>query len=501
MKSKSDFLIDILNDKRLKGDLRDRLLKKVTEEIKHVVDDTDKIWIEIEKLKGSKDQTQSISSIDKVNSISLKALNESKIEDLPDGEYIFLDGDKEYAVKRINKEFEKGNKLRGTLNSRINQDKSLSILNEIAEEFGLPTVKIIKYTPISNLINYEENQIIASENNIDNNSHSNDNTKKHEVNHGQIPIYHNPKDLVSLLSCFSKHGHPFKDSTHEWEYNPTVDNYTAYKDFLVRLDEYKQEIFKLKKENKINPKVFPKIMHFLYTENKDGNYVKKNGIKEQYSWGEFKIKYGWRSDEIKNALEENILAEPFDLALPNPFFAENSQISTFGQVIDLFKSEIEIRKENNQLYEIIKKFKTILGADFLKFELDDSLKGIQFYTDVPLLKSVLKNVFKAIGKRPMYPLGYARVITNDNNNSYSLEILQKDSYNQRITSDNMIKELEDGDFITIKNSLMNICDWSIESTFKDGSYRINYLTSDLNISVKEKINTAEGFKHILTFYR
>ena len=61
--------------------------------------------------------------------------------------------------------------------------------------------------------------------------------------------------------------------------------------------------------------------------------------------------------------------------------------------------------------------------------------------------------------------------------------------------------LKRGDFSTIKEMLLNLCDWSVESEFKEGKYRINYLVSNEDTQAYEKISFADGFKHILTFYK
>lgn len=407
MKSKSDFLIEIVNDRRIKGATREKLLKKVAEELKLVVDDTDKIWEEIEKLKQTKQTT-----------------------------------------------------------TTGNPDTQ-----ELAEMAGGEQERIIGYNPTM------PGEILS-----------------------KLPIIHNPQELIELLSNFSKHGHPFKDATHGWEYDPTDDNYELYKSLMNRLDEKKSYLFQM--QNNLNKRVFPKIMNFLYTENQNGYFTTNNGIKKQFAWGEHKIKYGWRTEEIIKLIEDNPSIDPFEIELPNSFNIESKQISKFGQVIDIFKSEIEIRKENNQLFEIFKGLKSKLGRDFSRtFELINSLNGVQFYTDVALLKSVLKIIFEAIGKRPMYPSGYVTISSSEKTNSYSLEICQKDSFNSETSSDEMLNEIDSGDFATIKNALFHVCDWSIESTFKDGSFRINYLASSTNIPAKENLESAEGFKHILTFFR
>ncbi len=66
----------------------------------------------------------------------------------------------------------------------------------------------------------------------------------------------------------------------------------------------------------------------------------------------------------------------------------------------------------------------------------------------------------------------------------------------------MLEAAGDGDFGDIKEWLTNLCDWSIESSFEDKNYRVNYLRSDQNIAEIELLDyIPKGFTHILRFYK
>ena len=84
---------------------------------------------------------------------------------------------------------------------------------------------------------------------------------------------------------------------------------------------------------------------------------------------------------------------------------------------------------------------------------------------------------------------------------YILEILHHDSFavGKSIFSEKL--NLISGDMSIIKNRLINLCDWSVESKFTEGAYRINYLVSSKDIVAYERIDEVDGFKYILTFYK
>ena len=93
------------------------------------------------------------------------------------------------------------------------------------------------------------------------------------------------------------------------------------------------------------------------------------------------------------------------------------------------------------------------------------------------------------------------MITNElEDRSIEIKIVQIDSISNKSASD-LLKEIDDGDFADIKESLKNLCDWSIESSFEDENFRVNFLHSN-NVKDIEILETKpKGFTHILRFYK
>ena len=92
-------------------------------------------------------------------------------------------------------------------------------------------------------------------------------------------------------------------------------------------------------------------------------------------------------------------------------------------------------------------------------------------------------------------------VTENTTDRLVLTILHRNSFKYGLSIYDDKLNLKRGDFSTIKDKLRNLCDWCIESEFAEGAYRINYLVSDNENPAHEKIISAEGFKHILTFYK
>jgi hypothetical protein len=65
----------------------------------------------------------------------------------------------------------------------------------------------------------------------------------------------------------------------------------------------------------------------------------------------------------------------------------------------------------------------------------------------------------------------------------------------------MLKLADGGDSDEIKKSLMNLCDWSIESAYENEYYRINYLRGASVSEVELLTEKPEGFTYIMRFYR
>lgn len=313
---------------------------------------------------------------------------------------------------------------------------------------------------------------------------------------------HNPKQLVLLLSKFSEDRNPLKFTKHSWDYGMIEGLYNSYADFIKQFNEKGRpicfEIRDLKRE------LGAKILHFTNTVNEGGKYMDSRGTKKQFRWGEYQLSLGWKSVELIKWAKKNPTKDPFDFPVKpsvkiekygNPF-----ELTQFRDIVNIFANEIEVRSEGDQLQTImIEMRKKHLKFDFKKPNYVN-LKGVQFYTDVDYFKRALNKIFDSISKRTQFPQ-IDITATNTQKGTTVISIIQHGSYSLGKSSDDMIKEIQNGDFSDIHKYLINLCDWSVESIFSDGSYSINYLASP-EVPVKESlIEKPLGFAHTFTFYK
>ncbi|MDI9358265.1 MAG: reverse transcriptase family protein [Phycisphaerales bacterium] len=304
-----------------------------------------------------------------------------------------------------------------------------------------------------------------------------------------LPIQHTPKELMTLLKNFSLNDSTLKYATHSWDVGRDKGKFKDLSNFLRQAQgEYNNFKFKLKE---LSPKLNAKIYGFLFNMaiNKDG-------------WGINRIKFGWSSPELLTACNTHIDLMPEDFIVPAKFQVQiaGKTIQKFKQVIDIFKNEIEIRDEHSALLNLILEKHDNKLISFAPPRIHN-LENKSFYTDVQWLSKALDKIFDGIKSYSQHPEVEYFVSDNSSNDRIVLNILHKNSYKIGLSIDDEKLNLKTGDFGDIKNYLKNLCDWSIESKFKEGFYRINYLTSDQGIPAHEKIESTEGFKHILTFYK
>lgn len=311
------------------------------------------------------------------------------------------------------------------------------------------------------------------------------------IRNEQIPIVHRPKKLVEIIKKFSDNNSALKYSTHSWEAGKDEEIFIDLEDFLTKA---KSEFKKIEKELFVlNNRFASKIYTFLFKKD-----VRNDG------WGRYRIKFGWSSKELLDELKKDNNKKPEDIILPG--YAQNQiksylgvqTIQKFKQVIDVFKNEIEIRDENSALAELIK-YLCKIHLNGFETKGFSSLKNKNFYTDVDFLEKALNAIFENIKKRPHHREVSFKMV--DNTESYTLEILHNNSFQKERSINDLKLNIDSGDFGDIKKWLLNLCDWSIESEFHEGNYRINYLVSDSSIIPFERIEQTEGFKYLLIFYK
>lgn len=284
-------------------------------------------------------------------------------------------------------------------------------------------------------------------------------------------ILNPPKNLVKLLSNFTIDT-PFKLTTHLWE-DPKGELFDKYGSFDGYMSEVKKQFESMQSELEgLSPNLYKKISAFLI----------ENTPNDKYSWcSKTDINIGWSSLEgLKEWCDSGKF--PKDFKLQNPIFIGRKQIVTFGEIVDLFKQEIEVKAT----YHIA----SLPDVEFSKRD---------FYTDTQKFSTAIAKIFEQM-KSEEYP--QIKVSNKDLSEDMSIEIkiTQVGSPGYK-NAQSMLQEINDGDFADIKESLKNLCDWSIESSFEDENFRVNFLHSN-NVKDIESLETKPlGFTHILRFYK
>ena len=284
-------------------------------------------------------------------------------------------------------------------------------------------------------------------------------------------ILNPPKNLVKLLSNFTIDT-PFKLTTHLWE-DPKGELFDKYGSFDGYMSEVKKQFESMQIELEgLSPNLYKKISAFLI----------ENTPNDKYSWcSKTDINIGWSSLEgLKEWCDSGKF--PKDFKLQNPIFIGRKQIVTFGEIVDLFKQEIEVKAT----YHIA----SLPDVEFSKRD---------FYTDTQKFSTAIAKIFEQM-KSEEYPQIEVSNKELSEDMSIEIKITQVGSPGYK-NAQSMLQEINDGDFADIKESLKNLCDWSIESSFEDENFRVNFLHSN-NVKDIEILETKpKGFTHILRFYK
>lgn len=95
-----------------------------------------------------------------------------------------------------------------------------------------------------------------------------------------------------------------------------------------------------------------------------------------------------------------------------------------------------------------------------------------------------------------------KVITTElEDRSIEIKITQIDSYSSMNSTALFQRAKQAGDISEIKNALINLCDWSIESSFEGENFRVNFLHSNNVKDIEILESNPRGFTHILRFYK
>ncbi|WP_143394606.1 hypothetical protein [Flavobacterium branchiophilum] len=279
---------------------------------------------------------------------------------------------------------------------------------------------------------------------------------------------HKPKDVANFMHLFNN-PNGLKYLTHDFD---------QQKDFDIELFlENTKKVFEREtKKLKIPSYLYSIVNEFSFNENPNWG----NGMNEGFSCNKWK---NW-SKEYK--------LSPFR----NPEF-----ITTINEFRKL--TRIEAPDLKNYTEDIIQEV-------FQNTEVEYSLNRLEnadFYTNTPFFISAIKSILEIIrDKSSKLPIAKFNITykgtLKDNYYQIQIQILHFNSFPTK-DFNQLHPEWKSGKGTIgeIKEKLFGYCNWSIESKFDNGHYRINLLkdTNDPDFELISNENCI-GTKHILTFY-
>lgn len=294
---------------------------------------------------------------------------------------------------------------------------------------------------------------------------------------------HNPSKITEYLKKF-KENTALKFTTHIWDEN----KYATIQDFIDELNKDKSysELYLCNRE------LYGLIQYFIYKPNKELN---EQGI-PKYGWHKFlDIKIGWQFpnnlliDWCKNNFDsQENKKSPFEYSLPKEFRPKKpikgKMITTFENVVDVFKTEIQFR--DNYLFNELKKRKAKMNDyEFVGIE---KFENLDFYTYTSGVLSAIDTMLNEIKRNETaktihfeYRIEAEKLI---------IDITQIDSFAHRQLNKNNLLQFLGGGLNSIVADLISLCDFSVISKFKD--LNNNELKTELSILHNDTKAVWEG---------
>jgi len=318
---------------------------------------------------------------------------------------------------------------------------------------------------------------------------------------------HNPKKILEWLIIFTINNTAIKFSTHLWDQNDLFNDYAS---FISQLNNEFQKYSFIEMANYNSNLYWEKVYPFLFQ--KELTSIQGDS-KKPFGWGKHKIKVGWQYPSIlKKWTDINTGKLPFSMELPDeikPTKTINGKtIKYFEDIVNLFKKEIEFR--DNDLYiEIKVLLSNILPNHKINYKTLESLKGLNFYTNTEYVIKAIERILKMIKSRSASIEVEIKGSYDVNNKEYIVEILHLKSFSDKPINDPKITQSKSsGDLSILNTTLMSLCDFSLESRFKNENnenefYRVDYLYNGVDhnkwMPRIKVIEDTPGFKYILKF--
>jgi RNA-directed DNA polymerase len=353
---------------------------------------------------------------------------------------------------------------------------------------------------------------------VNQNSEELDTSHEHKFNN----IKHDPQFVINKLKQFT-YDPIMKWTTHFWDI-PTenIDKHSlrGIEDHLKAINSRYNEFVALQKYNKnlwwdvIYPFIFQKKLSKVDSHEEI-----------PFKWGKYGLKIGWQYpgivkdwtvvnyDKKTSATKKT----PFEMPiLPEHITEEANQkyrelfgkeIRYFGDVVELFKREIEFREETQDFYFEVKSLaRQELGEFHIKGL--ETLKHLSFFTFTSAVLKSIRRIFRMIQTRTEHREVVIEGKKLNDLNHIELRIIHKNSVSYKNSNHNKLTR-PSGDLLEVIKNLISVCDFEIESKFNDGNYKIiylgesnkiTYINNQLEVSpTMQLLSDVQGFTYILKF--
>ncbi|NLX66483.1 MAG: RNA-directed DNA polymerase [Bacteroidales bacterium] len=347
-------------------------------------------------------------------------------------------------------------------------------------------------------------------------------TTKVILSSNEKEVLHDPTFVVNQLKKFTSDP-ILKWTTHFWDIPQETDSdghsLRGIEDHFTAVNSRFDEFVVIKKYNN---NLWWKVIYPFIFQNK---LSEKNNTEIPFKWGEYDLKVGWQYPKLITEWTKNnydnlppaLKKTPFEMPIPKEFITDGAnrkyqelfgkEIRYFGDIIQLFKREIEFREETKDFYYEVK---SLAKQEISEFSVNglESLKEFFFFTyTAPVLKAI-RRIFRMIQTRTEHREVIIECKKFTDLSFIELRIIHKNSVSNRDSEDNKITN-PSGDLLEVVKNLISICDFEIESSFKDGKFRITYLSPDTKVikhnnqyhlrPLKQSLDSIYGFTYVLKF--
>lgn len=325
-------------------------------------------------------------------------------------------------------------------------------------------------------------------------------------------LTHNPKLVSKYLKKF-KDNTPLKWATHVWDEK----KYETIDLFIEDLNKDKDynTLFNIHRD------LYNLIDYFIYDPKKELDEYKI----PKYGWPNLQdLKIGWQfpNNLLINWCRENFDNKednkkyPFQFNLPKELQPKKpikgKMITTFENVVDTFKTEIQFRED--YLYKELRKRNNRM-ADYNFIGIED-FKNLDFYTYTNGFLSAIDTVLNEIRKNETEKnilFSYEMQA-----NELFIDITQLNSFPTRKLNTNNLVQFLGGGMNAISSDIFSLCDFSIISNFTDGknnkisgelcivydSIKGNWSGKDVSMNTVPKLQEynkeVTGFTYRFKFY-